>query len=94
MQTAIRLVLKEAQPILRVAGILVQQPLAALEGGAHSSFGSNRARPEDQVPDLVPDSVHFPAFWCSLVQEVKTLSQVMSARCTFVHIGAIFSAGF
>jgi hypothetical protein len=46
------------------------------------------------VPDSVPDYVHFAAFWCILVLEAKTLSQGASARCAFVHFGAIVSAGF
>ena len=41
------------------------------------------AGPKEASRKRVPDYVHFPAFWCSLILEAITLSQGASARCRF-----------
>ena len=65
-----------------------------MDGGRRMPVGRRHGLQPRQVPDSVPDHVHFAALWCSLVLEAKELSQASSARCTFMHFGAIASAGF
>jgi hypothetical protein len=55
---------------------------------------ASRAAWKIQLPDSVPDFLHFAAFWCSLVLEAKMPSQVTSACCASMHFGAVVSDGF